>query len=255
MNKVQEAMMRIQKQAAGEMPPEAAQQVPPEAMQQMPPPEAMQQVPPEMLQQMAPEQLAAMQEQPMPQEQLPPEAMQQGAQQGQPSIEQLIVLKLQAAFCAEMNSWYQYVWAIVNGHGPDRNAFIQECEEHAKHELEHAYAIAAEIKKLTGVVPFGLIPFSLAECFQGNPCPSVQEIEGNVLTPILTQQIIEAEECAVQLYEELSQLTGEAYPDVQDTINGILATERDHVVDMSEILMTIGIGSGTDTAAPEQPEA
>ena len=244
MSKLQEAMRRIQKQAAGEMtPPEMMEQAPQGAV----PPEAMAQIPPEALQQLAPEQLAAMQGQPMQPEQVPPEA----AQQEQPSIEQLIVVKLQAAFCAEMNSWYQYVWAIVNAHGPARRAFIQECEEHAKHELEHAYDIAAEIKKITGVVPVGLIPFSLAECFQGNPCPPVQEVEGNVLTPILTQQIIEAEECAVQLYEELSELTADAYPDVQDTINGILATERDHVVDMSEILMTIGIGNG---GAPEPAE-
>ena len=227
MTKTKEALQRIQKQAEAAM--------------------AAQGMPPEMLQALPPEQLAAMQQE----QQVPP----QEVTQEQPSIEQLIVIKLQAAFCAEMNSWYQYIWAIVNAHGPARRAFIQECEEHAKHELEHAMTIAAEIKKITGVVEFGLIPFDLAQLFQGNPCPAVEEAEGNVMTPILTQQIIEAEECAVQLYEELSQITADAYPDVQDAINGILATERDHVVDMTEILTTIGVFDGGSEETAGQPQA
>ena len=212
MNKLQEAFPRIQKRAAGEIPPEALQQMPPE---QLPAQEA-------------------------------PE---------QPSIEQVIVVKLQAAFCAEMNSWYQYVWAIINGHGPDRGTFIDECKQHAEHELEHAYAIAAEIKKIVGVAPLGLIPFDLSQVFQSNPCPPIPEVEGNVSTAILTQQIIEAEKCAVKLYEELAELTADAYPDVQDTINGILATERDHVVDMTEIAITIGPVDGGVEEPAEQLQA
>ena len=236
MTKVQEAVQRLQKQAAGEMPQGA-----------MPQDSQLQQIPPEVLQQMAPEQLAAMQQQ--------APAPQASPNQPQPSIEDVIVAKLQAAFCAEMTSWYQYVWAIENAHGPARNYFIKECEEHRDHELDHAYAIAGELKKLLGVVPVGLIPFTLSQVDQGNPCPPIEEVELNVLTPILTQQIIQAEQCAVQLYSELSELTADAYPDVQDTINGILATERDHVVDMMEIATTIGPMDGGAEEPAGQPQA
>jgi len=194
-------------------------------------------LPPETLQQMAPEQA------------VPPQDPQQAQQPGgEPTVEDAIVSGLIQAFCSEIVSWYQYMYAKTNAHGHARNTFIQQCDEHAKDELEHAEILAKQLRNLVlqgGIAPVSLIPFSLAEVIGLNPGPQIQEEQNNTLIDVLNPQIIAAEASAVDLYTALAELTANSpYADINDAINGILAAERDHVTDMQEIAFTIGVQQG-----------
>ena len=201
-------------------------------------------LPPEAIQQFQQEQAA-----PMPEQAVPPQDPQQVQQHGgEPAIEDVIVAGLVQAFCSEIVSWYQYVYAKTNAHGHARNTFIQQCDEHAKDELEHAEILAKQLRNLVlqgGISPVSLIPFSLSEVVGLNPGPQIQEEQANTLIEVLNPQIIAAEASAVDLYTTLAELTANSpYADINDAINGILAAERDHVTDMQEIAFTIGVQQG-----------
>ena len=208
-------------------------------------------LPPEALQQLHQEQAAPMPgadtpQQPTPEQAVPPQDPQQP--EGEPAIEAVIVAGLVQAFCSEIVSWYQYVYAKTNAHGHARNTFIQQCDEHAKDELEHAEILAKQLRNLVlqgGVGPVSLVPFSLSEVVGLNPGPQIQEEQDNTLIEVLNPQIIAAEASAVELYTTLAELTANSpYADINDAINGILASERDHVTDMQEIAFTIGVQQG-----------
>jgi len=203
------AMSKMRKQAAEEAVAPA---------QQMPPPEqGMEQVPPGMAEQVVPQQQAAA---PAPEE-----------APGNPVLDMLI-----AAYCAEKVSEYQYEVACNAALGAARNYFLSECTEHRAEEHEHADMLAERIDTLQGV-----IPFTLEDVAAQNPSGSPQPVENNRDTAILTQQIIEAEQAAVELYTQIEQATRDIDPVTNDMIVGILATEQKHVVDMTKIAITIGM--------------
>lgn len=161
-----------------------------------------------------------------------PEGPEVAGAEGEPQIIDMLI----AAYCSEKVSEYQYEQAINACLGKARNYFLSEATEHRKEEGDHADMLAARIDELGGV-----IPFTLEEVAAQNPAGSPQEEENNRDTAILTQQIIEAEQNAVELYSAIEEMTRETDPVTNDMVIGILATEQKHVVDMSKILMTIGM--------------
>ena len=159
-----------------------------------------------------------------------------GPEVAEAAAEPQIIDMLIAAYCAEKVSEYQYEYAINACLGKSRNYFLSECTEHRQEEHDHADMLATRIDELGGT-----IPFTLSEVSAQNPGGDPEEEENNRDTGILTQQIIEAEQTAVQLYSMIEEATRETDPVTNDMVIGILATEQKHVVDMSKILMTIGM--------------
>lgn len=209
--RTQEALLKImRKTAAGE--------------EMMPPPE---QMPVE-----APTENMEAAAQPMPGN---PDAPQQPDVETGEEGAQLVDLLI-AAYCAEKVSEYQYEQAINAGLGKARNYFLSECTEHREEEHEHADLLANRIDELGGV-----IPFTLEEVAANNPAGSPQEVENNRDTSVLTEQIIEAEQFAVELYSKIEEMTRDNDPVTNDMIIDILATEQKHVVDMTKVAMTIGM--------------
>lgn len=217
---IQRAMKMIAKRAAGEMPDQVStEELPPE-------------------EQAAMGQELAQQEAQNPE--VPaeaaggpgPEGPEVAGAAGEPQIVDMLI----AAYCSEKVSEYQYEQAINACLGKARNYFLIEATEHRKEEGDHADMLATRIDELGGV-----IPFTVEEVAAQNPAGSPQEVENNRDTAILTQQIIEAEQKAVELYSLIEEATRDTDPVTNDMIIDILATEQKHVVDMSKILMTIGM--------------
>lgn len=141
-----------------------------------------------------------------------------------------------AAYCSEKVSEYQYEQAINACLGNARNYFLSEATEHRDEEREHADLLATRIDELGGT-----IPFTLEEVAANNPAGSPEETENNRDTAVLTEQIIEAEQFAVELYSKIEQMTRDADPVTNDMIIDILATEQKHVVDMTKVRISIGM--------------
>ena len=140
------------------------------------------------------------------------------------------------AYCAEKVSEYQYEQAISVCLGNARNYFLSECDEHRQEEHDHADMLAERIDVLGGVTPL-----TLEEVAALNPAGSPQETEDNRNTAVLTQQIIEAEQAAVEIYAQIEQMTRDTDPVTNDMVISILATEQEHVVDMTKVAITIGM--------------
>ena len=145
-----------------------------------------------------------------------------------------ILAGLIAAYCSELASAYQYEFARLAALGKARNWFVSECEKHRDEEWGHATLLADRIDVLGGTLPFDLI-----QVVRQNPATVAQETENNRDTEVLRQQILVAEQEAVEIYTALEEMTRDADPVTNDMIIGILATEQDHVVDMIKIGYTI----------------
>ena len=189
-----------------------------------------------------------------PQPNTEPTADQAAAPQGEGELnmQQVLIQKLQSAYATEMVSAYQYRFARIQGVGSNRSEFHEECTKHEEEELEHADQLAECLQILLGPASAQLVPFNFEEVIAAAEGPKFQ-LE-DITTEVLTQQIIQAEQFAVQTYTELSAMTADAGPElagINDVINGILHTEQKHVFDMTNILLTIGVDNGGSEQVPQ----
>ena len=142
------------------------------------------------------------------------------------------------AYCAEVCAAWQYEWARISALGAGRNYLVSECTEHRDEEWGHATAIADLLDSLGGT-----IPFSLADIVKNNPTPGAPEESNNRDTAILTHQLVEAEQAAVDLYSQIIDATKDGGP-VAEMVNNlavdILTTEQKHVADMIKVSYAIG---------------
>lgn len=153
-------------------------------------------------------------------------------------IDAQVMSMLLAAYNAEVCAAWQYEWARISSLGTARNYLVSECEEHRDEEWDHAEKIAELIDTFGGT-----LPFTLSQIEAQNPTPSAPEADNNRDTSVLVEQLIDAEEAAVELYTQIEAATRDGGPQaivVNDLVVGILATEQKHVADLIKVSYAIG---------------
>lgn len=137
---------------------------------------------------------------------------------------------LNKALADEWLAYFQY-WAgskVISG--PMRVSIQEELEEHAEEELKHANMIAERIIQLGGepiVDPKKI--FELSNCEYDVPEPSVK---------VILQQNVKAEQCAIDVYTKLAELTKDD-PVTQKMVIEILEDEYEHKTDLNAFLEDI----------------
>jgi len=135
---------------------------------------------------------------------------------------------LNKALADEWLAYYQYWIGAKVVKGPMKNAAITELLEHAADELRHANMLVERILQLGGE-PI-LEPrdwYTLTNC--GYDAPKDPYII-NVL-----DQNIKGEQCAIQVYSQLLELTNEKDPITYNIVLQILTDEVEHEEDLQAL--------------------
>ncbi|MBD3408150.1 MAG: ferritin [Candidatus Lokiarchaeota archaeon] len=137
--------------------------------------------------------------------------------------------QLNKAFADEWLAYYQYWIGAKVAVGPMRGAVVAELMEHALDELRHADMLIERIIQLGGT-PI-LKPedwYEHTNCGYAEPSkPSVKE---------LLNQNIEAEQCAIDVYTKILELTKDKDPITYNLALEILADEVEHEEDLQALV-------------------
>lgn len=152
----------------------------------------------------------------------------------------LILQKLQAALASEKQSEYQYWWGKYTVLGPMFMSIQKEFADHEEEERAHAELLAERLYELGGIPVFN--PNELHK-FADCQYPTYAG-EENQCTMVQLKQQLEAEECAIQHYEELIALTADCDPATNDIIVEILREENEHVKDLKKFIASIELAEG-----------
>jgi len=136
---------------------------------------------------------------------------------------------LNKAFADEWLAYYQYWVGAKVVQGPMRGAVAAELEEHATEELEHAEMLAERVLQLGGT-PL-LKPqdwYEMTNC--GYDVPKDPYVE------VLLEQNIKGEQCAIEVYQRLIELTKDADPITYKIVLEILADEVEHEEDLQALV-------------------
>ena len=140
----------------------------------------------------------------------------------------LLIEKLNKALADEWLAYYQYWIGAKVAAGPMRGAVTSELEEHATEELGHALMLVARIIQLGGT-PL-LKPqdwYDMTNC--GYEAPEDPYVE------ILLEQNIKGEQCAIEVYRQLVELTKNADPVTYEIVLQILTDEIVHEEDLQSL--------------------
>lgn len=143
-------------------------------------------------------------------------------------IKELLEL-LNKALADEWLAYYQYWVGAKIVIGPMRDMVASELEEHANDELEHAGMLVERIIQLGGT-PL-LTPsdwMSKTNC--GYEAPDDPYVE-----PILKQNI-KGEQCAIEVYQKIAEMTKGKDPITQHIAYKIMADEVEHEEDLEAIM-------------------
>lgn len=143
-------------------------------------------------------------------------------------IKKLVGL-LNKALADEWLAYYQYWIGAKIVVGPMRSVVVAELEEHAGDELRHAGMLVDRIL-LLGSTPI-LKPedwYKMTNCGYDAPIdPSVKPI---------VKQNIKGEQCAIEVYKKLVDLTRDKDPLTYNMVLEILTDEVEHEDDLQMIL-------------------
>ncbi len=131
-----------------------------------------------------------------------------------------IIELLKTAYFAELETVINYVTNSTNPDGVRAQEIKQSLEEDVQEELGHAQQFAARIKELYGVVP-GSMEFKAEQELLQPP-----EEQTDVVHVI--KGVIDAETKAIELYQQIVEVTEEADPVTQDMVIAILRDEQGH---------------------------
>jgi bacterioferritin len=140
-----------------------------------------------------------------------------------------LVEMLNKAFADEWLAYYQYWVGAKVVQGPMRGAVAAELEEHAAEELEHVEMLAERVLQLGGT-PL-LKPqdwYEMTNC--GYDIPEDPYVE------VLLEQNIKGEQCAIEVYQRLIELTKDADPITYKIVLEILADEVEHEEDLQALV-------------------
>lgn len=143
-------------------------------------------------------------------------------------VSELIEL-LNKAFADEWLAYYQYWVGAKVVKGPMRGQVTSELEEHAGEELEHAQMLIERITQLGGT-PI-LNPedwYRMTNCGYDVPTDPF-------VVPVLEQNI-KGEQCAIEVYNKLLEITKDKDPVTYHMALEILEDEVEHEEDLQAIL-------------------
>jgi bacterioferritin len=142
-------------------------------------------------------------------------------------VEQLVE-KLNKALGDEWLAYYQYWIGAKVAKGPMRGAVTVELEEHATEELGHALLLVDRILQLGGT-PL-LTPedwYKMTNC--GYEAPEDPYVEA------LLDQNIKGEQCAIDVYKALADMTKDVDPITYEIALQIMADEIMHEEDLQAL--------------------
>ena len=143
-------------------------------------------------------------------------------------VSELLTL-LNKALSDEWLAHYQYWVGAKVVTGPMKDAVIAELRQHAAEEMAHAELLTTRIIQLGGTPV--LTPeqwFSLTNCGYSAPDdPFVQAV---------LEQNIKGEQCAIDVYDKLMQITKEADPVTYNIALQIIEQEVEHEADLQGLL-------------------
>lgn len=136
--------------------------------------------------------------------------------------------KLNSAYSDEWLAYIQYLVGAQMAVGLGRQGLVEEMEEHAKEELEHAEKLAKRIIQLGGtpiIEPKDWYKYSTC----GYLTPSDPRVE------VLLAQNIAGERCAINVYNELIKLVKDKDLITYKMLVSILEDEIEHEQDLEDL--------------------
>jgi len=144
---------------------------------------------------------------------------------------------LNKALADEWLAYYQYWVGARVVKGPMRELTAEELEEHAEEELEHAEKLAERIIQLGGTPVLSPDEWSkLTNC--GYEVPKDPHVEK------ILDQNIKGEQCAIDVYNKLAELTRGTDQITFGMIMSILKDEVKHEEDLQAIVEDLEIMKG-----------
>lgn len=132
---------------------------------------------------------------------------------------------LNKALADEWLAYYQYWIGAKVVKGPMKDAVIAELELHATEELTHAQLLVERIVQLGGTPVLSPDEWTkITNCGYDTP-------EDPFVSVILDQNI-KGEQCAINVYSKLLDITREADPVTYDVVLQILKDEVEHEEDL-----------------------
>jgi bacterioferritin len=141
---------------------------------------------------------------------------------------QKLVEQLNKALGDEWLAYYQYWIGAKVAKGPMRGAVTMELEQHATEELGHALLLVDRILQLGGT-PL-LTPedwYKVTNC--GYEAPEDPYVE------VLLDQNIKGEQCAIDVYKALADLTKDTDPVTYELALQIMTDEIEHEEDLQAL--------------------
>jgi len=142
--------------------------------------------------------------------------------------EELIAM-LNSALADEWFAFYQYWIGARVAQGPKLSKAVEELEEHAREEYEHAVDLAVRIKQLGGT-PL-LDP---KEWRKKSTCG--YEAPRDFDVKAILEQNIKGEHCAVKVYNKILTFVKDKDSRTAGIIKRIIADEEKHIVDLEALL-------------------
>jgi bacterioferritin len=131
-----------------------------------------------------------------------------------------IVAMLQKAYWMELETVISYITNSTNPDGVRAQEIIESLQQDVQEELGHAQRFAARIKDLYGVVP-GSMEFTPEQTYLQPPTEQTDIVH-------VIRGVIEAENGAIDHYNQLIELTEGVDPVTNDMVIEILADEEGH---------------------------
>lgn len=136
--------------------------------------------------------------------------------------------KLQRAYADECLAYIQYWEGARLPVGIMRTKLVEEMQEHATEELEHANLIAKRIMEL-GAMPI----VGPQEWLKRSTCGYLEPMDSNIM--VLLEQNISSERCAMEVYRELADFTRGKDDITYKLAVKILEEEAEHEQDLEDI--------------------
>lgn len=143
-------------------------------------------------------------------------------------VDELLTV-LKKAFADEWLAYYQYWVGAKVAKGPMKDAIIAELNLHATEELGHANLVANRIIQLGGT-PLTTPKLWLDWSNCGYDAPD------DPFVRTLLQQNIQAEQCAISVYDKLMKMTAGKDPVTYNIALTILEQEVEHEEDLQALL-------------------
>ncbi len=139
---------------------------------------------------------------------------------------------LNKALADEWLAYYQYWVGAKVAKGPMRGDVVTELMEHATEELGHAELLADRIIQLGGT------PLHKPEdWYKMTNCG--YEVPEDPYVEVLLEQNIKGEQCAIDVYQQLTELTKDADPVTYEIVLSILTDEITHEEDLQALVEDI----------------